>query len=148
VLTATQDLIEQGKVEMKTELHEWKYSLLKGDDFYIPTMDFNICRNFKNIMGQMVRAGNEQYTIDSAYQRTSFLLTEKGVTVQSEAVISGIAASESRIEIKPKSLQLNNTYFIIAKHKNVENPYFVMKVDNTVLMKKMKHGNSTGVSRP
>lgn len=142
VLAKTQDLIEKGKVEMKTELHKWEYSLTKEDDFYIPTMDFNEGRDFKDIMGQTIRAGKAEYRIDSAYQRTAFLLSEKGVTVESEAVIGVVAAKEdSPIEIKPKRLRLNNTYFIIAKHKNAENPYFVMKVDNKGLMKKRKSRN-------
>jgi hypothetical protein len=108
---------------------------LGSDDmFAIPCMKFNIKTNYPGIERQMFDGKGQAYEVIMATQRTGFIFNEKGAVVESEADV--VAAVVDTMMPVPKNLVLDDTYFIVIKKVTAENPYFMMKVDNTELMKR------------
>lgn len=113
---------------------KWKFTLNKNDSFEIPKLNFNIRKDYKTIEGESFKGNNVNYTIGKASQKIAFLLDENGAKIESEADVElkEIAALETDLNIK--NLFLDNTFYLIAKHSNSSNPYFIAKIDNTELM--------------
>lgn len=141
-LDLTNSLIEKGKIESLSLEQSWKYEIKENDMFSIPIIKFNIATNYKNLEGlQFITTDNQNHLIKTAYQKTGFILSENGTTVESEAVIIDTAACaeiepEKEPDIRPKRMVCDNTFLIIIKRKEQKNPYFVMRINNTELMTK------------
>ena len=132
------DLIARGKVEMGQTKLQWKYVFNTDDKFTIPVLSLNIESRLPELTGQSFMAGNKQHVIDSAFQRNALILDEFGAEVESEAVLSTDTASFGPPPVieNPKNLILNKTFYVIIRHVDQTNPYFVMKVANSELMTK------------
>jgi hypothetical protein len=126
-------LIGSGKQEQKNEDVLWKYIITQHDIFSIPVIKFNISTQYKTVEKQKFRVGDESYDIDTACQRTGFILNENGAVVESEAFLEGAAAESETIQ-RPKKMIFDKPFYIVIKRIDQVNPYFVMKVDNTELM--------------
>lgn len=113
---------------------KWKITLNENDSFEIPKLNFNIRKEYKTIVGESLTGNNKYYTIKKTSQKIALLLDENGTKVESEADVElkEIAAFEPIINIK--NLFLDNTFYVIGKHTNTTNPYFIAKIDNTELM--------------
>lgn len=130
-------LIELGKKEQKNSDILWKYMISEDDIFSIPVIKFNIATKYKNIENQRFQSGTKDYLVETAYQRTGFILDENGAVVESEAIVAFLEASMEEETIKhPKKMIFDKTFYIVMKHIDQANPYFVMKVDNVELMSK------------
>lgn len=133
----TNTLIELGKEEQKKLDILWKYELTEDDIFSIPVIKFNIATKYNSIQNQQFQAGNKNYIVETAYQRTGFILNENGAVIESEAVAACLEAAEAALEIKhPKKMIFDKTFYIIIRRADQKNPYFVMKVENIELMSK------------
>jgi hypothetical protein len=126
-------LTAQGETESSDNKTAWRYKFYDDDSFAVPAIKFNIETNYKTLEGQAIIVGGDKQTIQTAYQRTAFSLDENGAVVESTAASAAdsIAAPEH-----PKKMIFDKPFFIIIKHTNQVNPYFVMKVANAELMKK------------
>jgi hypothetical protein len=130
-----------GKDASKSKKDKWKYAFKDGENMEIPKLNFNLEKNYKTIEGQQIVSKNKWYDIIKAYQRTALKLDETGAIVESDAEMSACTAAIDSIPAPFevfKHFILDNTFFLIIKHTDQLNPYFVMKVDNTELMKKLK----------
>ena len=131
-------LIDLGKMEQKKSDISWKYMITEDDMFSVPIIKFNIATNYNNIENQKFKAGDTDSLIKTAFQRTGFILNETGAVIESDAIVQVIsAAMEEEERIKhPKKMIFDKTFYIVMKHIDTVNPYFVMKVDNVELMSK------------
>ena len=133
----TNNLIEAGKNEMKNVKESWKYSLNETDTFSIPTIKFNLETNYSKIEGQEFDAKDKKYTVETAYQRTGFILNENGAVVESESRMIAADSTSEPIQIKAKKMVFDKPFFVIIKRVQTDNPYFVIYVQNNELLTKL-----------
>jgi len=120
--------------EKRNDRNDWKYYYNNDDQVRIPIIEFNIENNYSKIEGSQFSAGSRKFNVDLAYQRTAFILNEKGAEVESSA---SMTVTEEMIEEdlpKPKNLFFDKPYLILLKRKDSKNPYFAMFVGNSELM--------------
>lgn len=122
--------------ENKNDQNDWKYYWGDDDQVLIPKFSFNIEKNYNDIVGSTFTTPQSPFSVTKAYQRTAFVLNEKGAEVESEAEIAVEATAVEEIEErpKPKIMHFNKTFLILLKRKNSPNPYFAMLVNDTDLM--------------
>lgn len=123
---------ELGKKEKKLEKNFWRYAMTDEDEVIIPKIKFNIETNYPSLAGKTFKAGNQKYFIETAYQRTAFILDESGAEIESEAAIS--AAMHEGTKPHPKKMRFDKPFFVLLKRTDCNNPYFVMWTCNTELM--------------
>ncbi len=126
---------EKAFVEKRNRKNRWRYFFNDEDRVRIPVVLFNIENTYEDIEGSTFNAGTKEYSIQTAYQRTAFLLNEQGAEVESEAWIE--AATEEAVEEekpKPKKLYFDKDYLILLKRKTSNNPYFALLVSNSELI--------------
>ena len=136
VVRETNDLIQKGKHEKIQKNLAWKYVINTEDKFAIPVIQFNIEANFKTIAGQTFWTTTRKHYVEQAYQRTGLILDEYGAIVESEATVVTDSASFPPQPESPKNMLFNRTFYVIIKHTDKINPYFVMKVFNSELLTK------------
>ena len=127
-----------GKEEQKNEKLQWKYYFSdRKDEVVIPKFKFNIETNYKNLEGsEFNTTTQEYYRISTAWQRTAFILDEKGAEIESEAVMGvsiGIIEEEPE-KPNPKKMIFDKDFLILLKRTDSQNPYFGLWVVNTELM--------------
>jgi hypothetical protein len=140
LLNKTNQWIEKGFKEQLIKDKQWRYGFNYGDYLSIPVLRFNIGTHYTSLEGQQFKTGKHQHFIQTAYQRTAFILDEFGAEVESYAVVACDSTSVSHVVPKekptPKKMIFDKPYVIFIKKKNSANPYFAMKVMNTELMMK------------
>lgn len=100
----------------------------------IPYVYCNMQKEFAEVEGaQILNKGFETYSISKAIQLIEFNLNEAGISIRSE---SEIEAVECSVRFKPRILEFNKPFLIIVKEKDKNEPYFLMWVNNTELMRK------------
>lgn len=116
----------------------WKYQFNSADVFSIPEIKFNIENNYTKLEGQSFYVNGKNKIIQTAYQRTGFILNETGAVAESEAVMVVVdsAVAIPTAQPAPKKLVLDKPFYIILKRTDRENPYFVMRVANAELLRK------------
>ena len=133
----TTQLINRGKDEKLNPKQSWKYKILPGDNFAIPTIKFNIETNYTRLEGQTFKTSdNKNHVFYEGYQRTGFILNENGAVAESEAYAVTDSVGAEPIITHPKKMIFDKRFYIIIKRTDKTNPYFVMKVDNQELMTK------------
>ncbi len=109
-----------------------KASLGKNDTIQIPNLDFDVLREYSEIIGKSVlNKGLTDYFVSKALQSIRFRLNEKGALLKSEAAL-GISRGISME--RPKYLVFDQPFLLCLKEKSGKYPYFVMWVDNAELL--------------
>jgi serine protease inhibitor len=110
-----------------------KANLEENDTIQIPKLDFDVLREYQEIIGRgVLNKGLTDYYISKAIQSIRFKLNEKGALLKSEAAMAMIGMS---METKrPKCLVFNQPFLLCLKEKTGKYPYFVMWVDNAELL--------------
>lgn len=127
--------IDSGKQERKDTKQAWKYVLNEEDKFAIPIVKFHIETNYSNLEGQQfINKDGKHHVLETAYQRTGFVLDQNGATIESESIttVDSIGAEKPH----PKMMVYNKPFLIVVKRIDKINPYFVMHVSNAELMVK------------
>lgn len=134
----TYELILQGEKDLTDRRHVWKYQFKPADVLAIPVIQFNIENNYKTIEGQKLSTKRHPALwVETAYQRTGFILNENGAVIESEAVAAAVDSTSAEIIVaSPKKLIFDKPFLIIVKRKGQTNPYFAMKVENAELLVK------------
>lgn len=128
-------LVEQGRTERSSADHSWKYFITLLDRVAIPVVGLNAKANFNQLEGQRFRTADDtEHHIQTALQRTRFVLNEKGAEVESEAY--AVVDSVGMIPEQPKDMRFDKPFYIMVKRTNTMNPYFVMYVRNAELLVK------------
>jgi prepilin-type processing-associated H-X9-DG protein len=106
------------------------------DRLIVPDVLYKLTHHFNELEGKGI--GNLKYRgnfVYEAIQMIDFSLVRTGVTIISEARFSAAAGFPARIE-EPRHIYFNRPFLIYVKKRGTEhNPFFVMWVDNTELMK-------------
>jgi len=128
-------LSEIGKDGRKNEKLQWKYYLSEDDEVVIPKINFNIETNYPTLEGHKFQTEERNYTIITAWQRTAFILNEKGAEIES-LVISMVLSEEENGEenLRPKKMIFDKPFLILLKRTYSQNPYFGLWAANTELM--------------
>lgn len=136
--TEIEKLTEIGKTEKKNEKINWKYHYSDKDIVIIPKINFNIETNYTNLENNRFSSNNQIFQIETAWQRTAFILDESGAEIESEALVE--AAVEEMVEEyekpKPKKMIFDKPFLILLKRTDTKNPYFGLWSTNTELMMK------------
>ena len=132
------DYILKGENERIDRRHLWKYQIKPTDILAIPVIQFNIENSYQNIEGQKLSTINDPgLWVETAYQRTGFVLNETGAVIESNAVTAVVdSASAEIIVASPKKLIFDKQFLIIVKRTEQTNPYFAMKVVTAELLVK------------
>lgn len=129
-------LIAQGKKDKKDDKIIWKYDILAEDEIIIPKFNFNIEKTYLDLVGNTFNTKEQNYSIERVWQRTAFILDEKGAEIESEAELA-VATEEMAEETnkpKPKKMIFDKPFFIMLKKTKSQNPYFGLWVANAELM--------------
>jgi hypothetical protein len=133
--------ILKGQKEVSDSTLNWKFHLSDKDEVVIPKLNFNIENNFEAIEGNQINAisTNRKHSILRFWQRTAFMLDEKGAEIESEfemAVDSVAVIGEEVEKPKPKKMRFDKPFFVVLKKTQSLNPYFVLFANNAELMVK------------
>lgn len=126
-----------GQKEQKQQSKQWKYYLQEEDEVIIPKFNFNIETNYSSTEGNTITSSNKEYIITTAYQRTAFMLDEKGAEIESVSIKEMADSTEEMREVekpKPKKMRFDKPFFVILKKTTSLNPYFVLFANNAELM--------------
>ena len=129
--------IDTGMTDKKNAMRSWRYQFEDDDKLEIPKIRYNIETNYLEFENASLTASGTDYEITTAYQRTAFVLNEKGAIVESEAVADIMSAPPPDEEIpEPKKLIFDKPFLIILKRGDCKKVYFMMWVANSELMEK------------
>ncbi len=131
-------LIEIGKLERTDEKNNWKYYFQRDDEIIIPKFNFNVETNYPTLEGKQFTAKEQTFDIETAWQRTAFILDEIGAEIKSEsfATVRSDGSFMTTGEPKPKKMIFDKPFLIMLKRTETKNPYFGLWVANTELMLK------------
>jgi hypothetical protein len=109
------------------------------DVFEMPILHLDYSRQYDEMLNKaLANKGFESYSISQMFENIKFDMDEKGATVENEAVI-GLAMS---MPVNEKSLIFDKPFWVIMKRTNSQNPYFILQVKNSELMKLVKTSQS------
>jgi len=108
------------------------------DIFKMPKLQLDYHRNYEEMINKCLSNINfKEYFINQMFENIKFDMDHKGARVENEAVGDmslGIAISKEPKKIK--KLILDKPFWVIMKKSDSKNPYFILGVNNTELMKK------------
>lgn len=133
-----ENLSEIGINEKNNEKIKWKYHYGEEDIVVIPKFNFNIETNYTILEENNFESNKKNFQIESAWQRTAFILDESGAEIESEAEIE-VATEEVEEEYekpKPKKMVFDKPFLILLRRIDAKNPYFGLWITNTELMTK------------
>jgi len=109
----------------------------KKDVFQAPMLHLDYERSYDEMIGQrLLNPALKGYVISIMQEIVKFDMDEKGARVENEAVIGMVtSAGPGQDPYKPKLLILDKPYWVMMKRYNSNNPYFILGVQNTSLMK-------------
>jgi hypothetical protein len=128
------DLIVAGAKERDLPGAVSRYTMNRNDIISIPSIQFNIEMNYRDVEGHYFSTNRKPYRVEVAYQRTGFILNEKGAVVESETY--AVTDTAEPTKVLPKRMIFDKPFFVIVKRTNSENPYFVLYVQNSELLTK------------
>lgn len=135
MVTEIARVTELAKEEKKLEKNYWKYWWNEEDFLVIPKFSFNIETNYNTIEGAYFSAGKRDFRVETAWQRTAFMLDESGAEIESEAEVAVTEEMEEDLP-RPKRMVFDKPFLLIIKRKDATNPYFGLWVGNAELMVK------------
>lgn len=108
--------------------------LTYSDQVKIPYIDLNIIQRFDDLeKKQFINKDFKTYFLTEAIQMIDFNLNEWGITLESY----GYLWESEGLSFPEKNIVFNKPFLIILKQKDSNEPYFLMWVANTELMKKI-----------
>ena len=110
------------------------------DNFEAPNLTLDHHRDYVELINQpLANKGFENYVIRQMFENVKFKMDEKGAGVESEAEVSmQDLAINPDYQPKPRHFVLDKPFWVVMKRKNSKQPYFILGVNNTELMDKIK----------
>jgi hypothetical protein len=110
----------------------------KKDIFQAPKLHLDFNREYTQMLGQKVKNSKLRgYVISVMQEVLKFDMDEKGARVENEAVI-GMITSAGPNAYTPKMLILDKPYWVLMKRTASSNPYFLLGVKDTSVMKPLR----------
>ncbi|MDD4309858.1 MAG: hypothetical protein PHO32_05715 [Candidatus Cloacimonetes bacterium] len=108
----------------------------RKDRFSAPKLHLDNNRAYSEMIGKKLKnkklAG---YVISVMQEIIKFDMDEKGARVENEAIIGMVTSAGPNDTYKPKSMILDKPYWVMMKRFDSNNPYFILGVQNTGIMK-------------
>lgn len=113
-----------------------KEIMAKNDTFAAPMINLDFTRAYKGFINKsLTNKKFIEYFITDMYEKIKFDMDEKGARVENMAgMMMNMSAFPGEV-VKYKNLILDKPYWIIMKRRDSNNPYFVLMVNNTNIMK-------------
>lgn len=133
-------LIAKGRQEAAKPAAQWKFGWTQYDFLAIPDIAFNITAHYTGLEGQRFFAGAGPFRVSEAWQRTAFVLNERGAIVESEATVTTAVDSVAApgMQPHPKRFVFDKPFVVVLRHNEKRPPYFVLHVQHPELMKPFK----------
>lgn len=104
---------------------------LRGrDSLIIPKFNFDLTHNYDNLCKDVLNAGFTGYRLRKAVQNIRFRLDEKGSLLKSKTIQYFDSKSD------PRNYHFNDSFMILLKEKDKEEPYLAIWVDNAEILVK------------
>ncbi len=109
----------------------------EGDVFQAPFLSLSHERDYLEMLGQVLenRIEGREYYIDVMKEKIKFDMDEKGARVENEGVIVLKVTSAGPGNDKIRTMILDKPFWVAMKRFDSANPYFLLGVNNTALMK-------------
>ena len=109
------------------------------DNFEAPKLNLDFHRDYNELIGkQLANDGFGNYKIGQMFENIKFTMDEKGAKVENEGAIVPVAVSFDPNAPRPRRFELNKPFWVVMKRKGSKNPYFILGINNTALMEKVK----------
>ena len=106
--------------------------LISGQVLWIPKVDLDIERSYRELCGKHLRnRGWQQMYIDEALQHVNFQLDERGTTLSSTARLKVKSGGDDARFV------FDNPFLIILRQTGSQRPYFAAWIGNAELLHKM-----------
>jgi hypothetical protein len=120
------------------EMNHWfGYPMVGEDTFKAPKLSLNFPREYTEMKDKVLsnKINKSKYMIRSMYENIKFDMDEKGARVEIEAItLLGPPTALPPPELI-RSMILDKPYWVIMKRYDSDNPYFILGVRNSDLMK-------------
>lgn len=132
------------KEQLDNEKHEYLNSDKKYNDYFkAPIIHLRSEKDYKELIGAKVLNtinNRDDYRIMVMKEKINFDMDEVGVKVENEAIIGMFATAilPDKEEKITRRFFLDKPYWIIMKKVDSNNPYFILGVNNTEIMKKVE----------
>jgi len=123
-------------INVINEKNKYINSIEESDIFEAPNLHLDYHRDYEEMIGKfLANSGFQDYYIAQMFENIKFDMDYKGARVENEAaIIPKWGAKSGPVEIR--KFILNKPYWVVMKRSDSRNPYFVLGVNNTELMKK------------
>lgn len=134
-------IAEKREKQKESEVKKWKLSYDYKDVTEIPIIEFNLENYFDDIENTLFyKSSLDTFKVLKAYQRTGFILNEKGAIVESEAImvadgVESVMEAEA-IPPTPKKLIFDKKFMVFLKREKAKNPYFALQITDAELLTK------------
>ncbi len=111
--------------------------ILERDTLRVPYLNFDITRNYNELVGVGVAGSKTHGTINKAVQNIRFKLDERGAVLKSEAAI-GVTAAAPMPKDMPKNMICDGPFMIMMARKESKVPYYAAWISNAELLTKWR----------
>lgn len=144
ILYRTEDIksFDEYYQDIKNKSNEYtgEKKFISDDELYVPYVKVIGRINYSELTCEFIKNTEAMY-IDEAFQDVRFYLNEKGCNLESKSTL--ITASYSATN---RYFEFYDTFIIFMKEKDIDTPYFALKVDNTDILEKKEDDNRPQVS--
>lgn len=110
----------------------------KDDKFAMPVVDFDVEREYKEMIGAGVQSGElKGYYIAVMVEKIRFRIDEVGAKVENEAVMI-MTRCMPMVRPNVKRLILDRPFWVVMKQKGAH-PYFIAQINSADFMLSSKH---------
>jgi len=102
------------------------------DTLHVPLMNFDVTRNYRELVGLAVTGSRSGGTIAMAKQNIRLRLDEKGAILKSEAAIS--VTSAQPVQNAPKYMVCDGPFMVMLMRKDANRPYFAAWIESPELL--------------
>jgi len=109
------------------------------DVFQAPFLSLSHVRDYVEMLNKVLqnKIEDREYYISIMKEKIKFRMDEKGARVENEGVIilRETSVGPGHSDYKPKIMKLDKPYWVVMKRFDSNNPYFILGINNTELMK-------------
>ena len=133
------EILKKRKKQFANQKNTWKQHLQHDDIAKIPMIEFNLENNYEKMVNSyFFNTKRDTFQVLKAWQRTAFILNEKGAIIESEAemVVDAVteAAETKETPPTPKKLIFDKKFMIFLKRRDAKNPYFALQITDAELL--------------
>ena len=129
-------------IELKSNKYVGSTVLSKDDELRIPYISINGMISYNELYNKIIK--NSAFYLLDVIQNVNFSLNEQGCNLSSKA---SVIIETDGLSLNAKHLYFNDTFILFMKEKNINKPYFALKVDNSDILEKIEETDSNSISQ-